>query len=172
MSASYPPLAPDWTELLRLLGTGDLSEEEIADAVRAIAGAPTAPDYHYLREIYDDAADMYPVALADSLESLGLLAVSDKIDELHEQISGLFAEPLPPFPAWWNKRGHDTHDYFWWLDAELFSHRVGPGGHELLCIDSRIDDNLRATVVKRAETARILTLGQRLGIRIGRPPGL
>lgn len=162
----------DWTELLHLLGGGDLSGEEVAGAVKTISEAPTDPDYQYLSDIVDDAADTYRVALADSLDALGLLAVSDKIDELHEQLSELFDDPLPPFLAGWEKRRHTTHDYFRWLDAELAGHEVGPGGHELLCIDTRIDDNLRAVVVNRADTGRILTLGQRLGMRINRPPGL
>jgi hypothetical protein len=168
MSAIQSVEAANWSKLLHLLSGGEMDKADLAEAVLHILEAPSNPEYAYLIDLYGDDQGCHALALTSCLQDQGLLAVSDKTDELHGQISEFFADPLPPFPAWSDKRKHTTDDYFSWLDAELSQRAPASGGYELLNLDPGLDDNLYAVVVNRPDTPSILALGHSLGVRIGR----
>ena len=84
-----------------------------------------------------------------------IVLTSGKLDELHERISESFDEPLPPFPS--NRKDFWSEDYFEWLDET-----VGARGFEVLMLPDVFEDELAAIVVKREDTARILSLAEEL----------
>lgn len=156
------------TELFRLLVGNDINETEIQEALDRIFRAPSDPDYQWFLDLHDDNPNAtIGFALIDCLETLELMVFSDKIDELDDQISDLFENPLPEFPTWYDKSRYLPNDYFAWLDRELSQRGVVEnGGYELLQFDAGLDDNIHAIVVNRADTPRILDLGQSLNAAI------
>jgi hypothetical protein len=137
------------TELVDLLVGHDMEAAELADAVDLIQGAAKDPDYAWAEE---------RAPLAALLGELSpWMAVADKLDELHEQLSDLFAEPLPPFPE-----GEGALGYFDWLNPQLTRRKPEQGGYALMLVDSGFDDNLQALVVFLRDVPRILELANEL----------
>lgn len=165
------PLTADVAELLTLLTTGTLDPAELAVATKAVVLAAQDPDAYfeqYLNEeehgwLRDCGASMTEVALTDAIEQE--LCRSDKADELYEQISEQFADPLPVTPP----SCRYLLDYMRIMDAELQQRGPQPGGYELLEFGDSYSDELQVLLVFRKDTFRLLELGQQLGIRIARP---
>ncbi|TYZ13358.1 hypothetical protein FY528_02815 [Hymenobacter lutimineralis] len=164
-------LAADVTELLTLLTTGTLAPEELVAATETVVLAAQDPDAYfeqYLNEeehswLLDCGASMTEVALSEVLEQE--LCRSDKADELYEQISEQFREPLPAAPPHYRY----LREYLQLLDAELQQRGPQPGGYELLEFGDSYSDELQVLLVFRKDTPRLLELGQQLGIHIARP---
>jgi hypothetical protein len=84
--------------------------------------------------------------------------ISDKIDELYEQIE----EALPnDFPVYPNQEIWNTEEFFVWLDATLISEKTNL---ELVEFGTSFDDNMHMTLVNRNSTERIIELCQELEI--------
>jgi len=141
------------SELVVLLTGGDLDEDEVQEFTAYIEGAAENPEFDWI----EDPQDALLWGLFDQLDEF--IATSDKIDELHEQLSDLFADPLEPFPyeQYQEENWHSGH-YFAWLDAQLAKRSPERGGYELLVMDNGFDDNMRAIVVNRPDVARVLEL--------------
>ncbi len=152
-------------ELLQLLSCHELSAEELADAAAFVRQAPEDPELEWL----DDIDSKMTFAIFDKLSEF--IAVSDKIDELHEQLIEMFADPLPQFPHEHPKICKNTDAYFQWLDTLLANRAPAEGGYELVSINTGIDDNLSVLVVYRRDTQRILDIAQSLSVRISRMNG-
>lgn len=152
----------DLRELIALLACGAAADAELDAMTEAVENAEHDPDLEFMRDLDADEAWYREVALHSALG--GYTVVSDKIDELHEQVSDQFEDPLPEFPeAFW---GEPVDRYFAWLDAELAGRGVEHGGYRLLMLEAGLDDNMVACVVRRADVARILALASAGGIRI------
>lgn len=168
---TMPPPAADVAELLMLLTTDTLGPEELAAATDAVVLAAQDPDAYfeqYLNEeehgwLLDCGALMTEVALTEVIQQE--LCRSDKADELYEQISEQFSEPLPAAPPHYRY----LHEYLGLLDAELQRRGPQPGGYELLEFGDSYSDELQVLLVFRKDTARLLKLGQQFGIHLARP---
>lgn len=164
-------LAADVTELLTLLA-GTLDPQELEAATETVVLAVQDPDAYfeqYLSEeehgwMRDCGASMTEVALTEAIQQE--LCCSDKADELYEQVSEQFSDPLPAAPA----SCRYLHEYLRLLDDALQLRGPQPGGYELLEFGDSYSDELQVLVVFRKDTPRILELGQQLGIHIVRPP--
>lgn len=140
-------------ELITLLTCDGLEGDELADCVARIKASPADPELEWIDG--ESPGEFMQFAI---LAELGdYLAIGDKLDELHEEISEQFADPLPPFP------GRDTLavDYFQWLDGQLAAR---PTPYEILLWGNPFDDNLYAFIVRRRDTARVLDLAGGLGL--------
>ena len=84
--------------------------------------------------------------------------ISDKIDELYEQIEEVLPEDFPEYP---NQDYWDTEELFEWLDQTLVSKKVNL---ELVALGSNFDDNMEMVFVNRNSTIRIIELSQKLKI--------
>lgn len=141
-------------ELIDLLTFRQLDAEGVAKRTQEVRGAMDDPDLDWI----DDPLDRLQFGVRAHLHEW--IAASDRIDELHEQISADFAEPLPPFPERYRARG-STYDYFRWVDGVLAE--LEPAC-DMLLWDSRYDEDWFVFVVYRADTARILDLTRQLGL--------
>jgi hypothetical protein len=147
-------------DFLRHVSCEELTDAQIEDAVQFITGAPDDPELEWT----EDPARAREIALFDTLSDY--IAVSDKIDELHEQIQAFFTEDFPPFPH--DPRGKQPNGvatYYRWLDTELQTWNEARGGYALLLIDNFFDDNARGIIVFRPDVPRILELADSLGFR-------
>ena len=143
------------SELITLLTCNDMQGKELADAVSRIKAAPMDPELDWIEGGSEGEFMQFAV-----LAELGdYFATGDKLDELHEEISEQFAQPLPAVPD----RGMPLAEYFTWLDAQLAGR---PTPYELLLWGNFFDDNLYTFIVRRADTARILALGRELGLQV------
>ncbi|MBL8262303.1 MAG: hypothetical protein JNM58_07755 [Xanthomonadaceae bacterium] len=149
-------------ELLALLACGAAEDAELDAMATAVENAESDPELEFMRTLDADAAWYREVALQSALG--GYTVVSDKIDELHEQVSDQFEEPLPEFPeAFW---AEPVDHYFAWLDTELAARGEAHGGYRLVMLESGLDDNMVACVVRKPDVARILELAVSGSVRI------
>lgn len=161
-------LAADAAELLTLLTTGDLVSEELSAGAEAVALALQDPDAYfeqYLDEEEDGwlrecGANMTEVAVTNAVSDW--LCIGDKADELYEQISDNFGDPLPTPPAGMRY----LHEYLRLADEELRQRGSQPGGYELLELADSYGDELQVVIVFRKDTPRILELGQQLQVKV------
>ncbi|KQO00251.1 MULTISPECIES: hypothetical protein [Stenotrophomonas] len=141
------------TELITLLTCDGLEGDDLADCVARIEASPADPELEWI-EGDGPAAFMQFAILAE----LGdFVAIGDKVDELHEEISEQFADPLPAFPG----QEMPAAEYFQWLDGQLAAR---PTPYEILLWGNHFDDNLYAFIVRRKDTARVLDLADGLGL--------
>ncbi|MFT3721020.1 hypothetical protein [Pseudorhodoferax sp.] len=144
------------TELMALLTCDELDVDELAALVARIEAAPDDPELAFVEG--ETPAEYMQIAVIRE----DFVMMSDRVDELHEQVSEQFAEPLPVFP---NHR-MPAPDYFRWLDEHLAG---GKMPYELLLWGNPYDyDNLNAIVVRRADTERILAIAAELGLLVER----
>lgn len=152
-----------YSELINLLACHGLGTEEVNEAAEQIASAPEDPEYEWTR---GDASMAIASELVATLYEFA--AVSDKADEMHEQIQDMFDAGFPDFPdaseADWNAAA-----YFQWLDTELSQLAVDEGGYGAVMLDTGADDNMNLFVVYRKDTDRILELAAALGLTMYRP---
>lgn len=151
-------------ELVDLLTCRELEPEELQSLVAEIDGAAEDPDLAWIED--PSPEELIQNALVFKL--MDHIAVGDKIDEVHEQISDFFAEPLPDFPHRADGRGFLPDEYFAWLDPLLAERGVDGGGYELLLLEDTFSDNLHALLVWRKDTARVLEIATELALRIER----
>lgn len=149
-------------ELVDLLTCRELDPEELASLTASIENAGDDPDLDWL----DDPSSEELIQNAIVFKLVNHLAVGDKVDEVHEQISDFFAEPLADFPRRANGRGYSPDDYFAWLDPLLAERGKHGGGYRLLLLDDSFSDQLNALLVWRKDTARVLELANQLGLAI------
>lgn len=149
-------------ELIDLLTCRELDPEELASLTASIENAGDDPDLDWM----DDPSPEELIQNAIVFKLVNHLAVGDKIDEVHEQISDFFAEPLADFPRYANGRGYLPDDYFAWLDPLLAARGQDGGGYRLLVLDDSFSDQLNALLVWRKDTARVLQLAEELGLSI------
>jgi hypothetical protein len=143
------------TELITLLTCDDLQGKDLAACVSRITASPMDPELDWI-DGDSPAAFMQFAVLAE----LGdYLAIGDKLDELHEEISEQFANPLPAMP----QQALSAAEYFQWLDGQLAAR---PTPYEILLWGNPFDDNLYAFIVRRHDSPRILELAGELGLLI------
>lgn len=149
-------------ELVDLLTCRELDPEELASLVASIEGAGDDPDLDWM----DDPSPEELIQNAIVFKLVNHLAVGDKIDEVHEQISDFFAEPLADFPRRADGRGYRPDDYFAWLDPLLAARGKDGGGYQLFLLDDSFSDQLNALLVWRKDAARVLELADELALSI------
>lgn len=137
--------------LIDLLTRGALNRADLSGRTARIRDARRDPALAWMHG--DAEPQLMQAALLLRLKDIVL--TSGKLDELHERISESFDEPLPPFPS--NRKDFWSEDYFEWLDET-----VGVRGFEVLMLPDVFEDELAAIVVKREDTARILSLAEEL----------
>lgn len=143
------------SELITLLTCNDMQGKALADAVSRIKASPMDPELDWIEGGSEGEFMQFAV-----LAELGdYFAMGDKLDGLHEEISEQFAHPLPAVPD----AGMSLEAYFTWLDAQLAGR---PTPYELLLWGNFFDDNLYTFIVRRADTARILSLAGELGLQV------
>jgi len=149
-------------ELIDLLTCRELDPEELASLVATIEGAADDPDLDWM----DDPSPEELIQNAIVFKLVDHLAVGDKIDEVHEQISDFFAEPLADFPRHANGRWYLPDEYFAWLDPLLAERGKDGGGYQLFLLDDSFSDQLNALLVWRKDAARVLELARELALSI------
>jgi hypothetical protein len=149
-------------EFVRLLTCHGLASAELNETVCKIENGRQNQELDFLAEI--DVDDALYTAVGLQFELSDFNACSDKIDELHEQLSEQFAEPLPEFPErFW---GEPVDLYFEWLDGALATRAIEHGGYRLLLLEPGLDDNLVAFAVYRRDVPRIQELASEYGISL------
>lgn len=144
----------DLHELLHLLSGRELEGGELTACAAAVNAADDNEDYDWIEEVIERRQ------FAVQSELFEWVATGDKVDELHEQISDGFKDPLPPYPHHDDKRDFPPPAYFRWLDDVLAQRWPGYG---LLLWDNAYDESLYAFTVQRADMQRILDLSTALG---------
>lgn len=155
-----------YAELIDLLTCRLLESHEREEIEKQILAASANPEYEWAQgdEILAMAA-----SLRDELYDYG--AISDKIDEAHEQIQEMFDYDFPDFPDEIFKEcdGTDLRIYFKWLNDELAQRAIEDGAYEAIIFDAGEDDRICIFIPYRKDTNRILELAAALGFRMSRP---
>lgn len=152
-----------YLELINLLTCKGLDFRELKDIAEQVASAPDDPEYEWAQ---GDASVAIGCELAGRLYDFA--AISDKADEMHEQIQDMFDGDFPDFPGAHEERWNAAA-YSQWLDAELSQRAVEEGGYDAVMLDTGADENMNLFVVYRKDTPRILELADALGLRMYRP---
>lgn len=152
--------------LLDLLTSHSLDAEELDEAAAYVRNSPADPELEWA----GDSRRIMTFAICDTLSDF--VAMSDKIDELHEQIEAFFSNPIPPFPADDAEVQKSSFAYFRWLDKILAQMAPAKGGYELLSVNPCLNDSLFVVVVDRCDTERILELANALDLNIYRENGV
>lgn len=141
-------------ELLPLLSHGALKGSAAARRIRTAANGPEF-------EWAVDPQQALTLALCDALGDS--VIEGDKLDELHEGVSGALEDRLPPFPRQRYLAAKRSHfAYFEWLDEQLIARDLA-----LVSIEPCIDDQVRLVLVERAALKRIVELAEALELIIG-----
>ena len=170
MPAPTDALATDVAEFLTLLTTGELGPEELAAGTEAVVLAVQDPDAYFDQYLDEDqdgwlrdwSTSMAEVAATNAV--VQALCISDKADELYEEISEAFSEPLPEPP----EEFQYLHEYMRFADEAIQQRGPQPGGYELLEFASSYGDDLQVLLVYRKDTPRVLELGQQLQVKVAR----
>ncbi len=154
------------TQLIQHLSCGDLDAHEVEAIVGVCLEAGANPS-EVLAEHY--GADAAQVARYDPqgvtafvifIELEDYFAISDTVDELHEQIMAAFETPmLPDFP--YENDFETLGDYFAWLDGQLSIHHPR---YQLIQFGQSYTHDFQVILVYRADVERVLELCQQLGV--------
>ena len=159
------PRVDDLGKLIRLHTAGDMDEAACQAAAKTLDTLRDDPDFAFLGELGWDDAACIEAALPSVIPDF--TAVSDKIDELHEQLENQF-DGLPAFPHTLPKTSVDA--YFRWLDDCLAGFRPQDGGMRLVRTVHGLDDNIVAAVVLREDVAELMAVANRLGVELALTP--
>jgi len=114
--------------LIDLLSCHDVDVHEIEGVVRLCIQATSEPAKTLSDNYGDDAAQISRydpsgvMAFIVFSELEDYFAVSDTVDELHEQILAAFESPTLPEYPYDNNQFETVADYFSWLDEQLLIH--------------------------------------------------
>ncbi len=172
--------AESLTELINLLTCNELQSAEVDDIVAVVLQAHSNPE-KYVRELDlddDQALDwLLEIASRNEMGSWAICAelqdflfISDKVDELHEQIQVFFEEDNLPDYSYDQIKGSDQ--YFAWLDPQLERVSSAQGGYSLLLIGDSYGDDLQAVAVYRKDAKRVLELCDELEVQVSRPESI
>ncbi len=150
------------SELIDLLTCGDLDVHEREQVAKLILDAPENPELDWA----DNASQAMSFELYSCLADH--VATGERIDEVHEQLQAMFAEPLSDLPPTMAD-AMSRRDYFEWLDAELSRRAVDRGGYGVVTLDDMASDTLYVFIVYRANSARVFELARSLGLRFKDP---
>jgi regulatory protein YycH of two-component signal transduction system YycFG len=163
----------DLEKLITLITHGDHTREDVLFSVeQTLINA---------KRIAKEVTDSY-VAAGDKTANVGYeefmiqgiaseltdyVFVSDKIDELHEQMIPFYEDSLAEFPEelW----GEPITKYFDWVGEQLTRIEPEKGGMELLLFEAGIDDNLVAVIVYSKDQDSIIALSKRLKMNLVTP---
>ncbi len=159
------PRIDDLGHLVRLLTAGDMDGAACEAAARTLDNLRDDPEFAFLGELEWDDAACIEAALPSVIPDFTV--VSDKIDELHEQLESQF-DGLPGFPQTLPKTSVDA--YFRWLDECLAGFRAKEGGMRLVRTVHGLDDNIVAAVVLREDVAALMAVASRLGVELALTP--
>jgi hypothetical protein len=151
-------------ELTELLTCRELSPAELASRVDAIEAAPEDPELEWM----EDAPPEVQLQTAITFKLNDFIASADRIDEVHEQLSEFFGEPLPDYPQHEDGSWFQQGEYFVWLDQRLLQRAGEHGSYELLLIGEYFTDDLNAILVMRADTPRVLDIATTMELTIER----
>jgi len=153
--------------LVELLSCHDLDEHEIEGIVSLCVQARREPDRVLAENYGEDAAQVARydpagvVAFVIFTELEDYFAVSDTVDELHEQIIAAFETPMLPDYPYDDNQFETVADYFAWLDAQLLAHHPK---YRLIEFGQSYTHDFQAVLVLRDSVAQIMTLCQELDI--------
>jgi hypothetical protein len=147
--------------LIDLLSCGDQDEHEIARIVDICQQAQEKPA-ETLVENYGKGADQVAqydpqgvTAFVIFVELEDYFAVSDTVDELHEQVVEAFETPqLPDFP-YDNNMFKTVSDYFQWLDAQLLIHHPA---YRLMHFGQSYTHDFQTILIRRDTAESLLAL--------------
>jgi hypothetical protein len=111
------------------------------NAVTEVANAPDNPEFAWV----DESSGRVEFAICDQLDSI---VTGNKLDEIHEQLSDIFAEPLPVFQ--FDRFKNSSQDYFKWLD-EVLNER----GYTVVSIDPSLNDELWLLPIDKTNCDRL-----------------
>jgi len=154
-------------QVVGMLTCGDLDEHEVGRIVGLCLQARQAPE-QTLEDNY--GADAVQVARYDPkgvtafvlyAELEDYFAVSDTVDELHEQVVEAFETPeLPDYP--YDDNDFETvSDYFQWLDEQLLAHHPR---YRLVHFGQSYTHDFQTILVLREQAEELLALCQELGL--------
>ena len=144
------------TELLRMLSRRAFTGARLTRAAEHVHQAGCDPE---AGDLGGSAAFM---AYALATELAEQMASSESLAELHGQVSGLLARPLPPA----RESADAAGGYFAWLDAQLAERQRDWGGLAAMAMELGIDTRLRLLLVFRSDLPRILSLARGLRLPI------
>ena len=143
------------SELITLLTCGDLQGKELANCASRVTASPMDPELAWIDGQHPGEYMQFAL-----LAELGdYYATGATVDELHQEVSEQFADPLPDVPD----AGLSVPGYFQWLDGVLASRATA---YQLLRWGGDFDDNLYTFIVRRGDTPRILALAAELGLEV------
>ncbi|MFK3739101.1 hypothetical protein [Massilia sp. TN1-12] len=157
-----------YVELINLLSCSELEAHECKEMAERVLNAPDDPEYEWVIEVPDSV----PMACELVQQLWDFAAVSDKIDEVHEQIQEMFDDEFPDIPDRFSIPGGwniDAVAYLKWLDAELAKRGLDQGGYEAIMLDTHADDRMTMFIVYRKDGDRILQLASELDLTMYRP---
>lgn len=159
-----PPCTVDagrLTQLISLLSCGDLDEHEIARitdiCLQAVSEPAQTLQTHYGAEAarvaqYDPTGVL---AFIIFIELEDYFAVSDTVDELYEQVTDAFEQPLLPDYPYDDNNFQTIADFFKWVDQQLLIH------HPKYCLinfGESYTHDFQVVLVHRSTTQEILSL--------------
>lgn len=159
--------------LVQLLSCHDLDEHEVEGIVALCMQAGQDPEAVLLANYGDDAAQVAKydpegvLAFVIFTELEDYFAVSDTVDELHEQIIAAFETPLLPAYPYDDNQFETVADYFLWLDEQLLAHHPK---YQLIEFGQSYTHDFQTVLVLRDTVAQTLALSEDLGMIAHRCP--
>jgi hypothetical protein len=161
--------------LLTLRRQPTLELERVVELAQRAYASPEA----FVQEHYEDSEWLLEFASSADVRSWVLfselevdLFVSDKADELHEQIEDFLEEDTRSFPDCPHDIVLGSQDYFVWLDRQLEGWNPQQSGYSLLMVGNTYSDNLQTALVYRKDVAQILNLCRDLEIKASKTTDL
>lgn len=154
-------------ELVDLLSCHDLDEHEIEGIVSLCMQARREPGRTLGDNYGEDASQVArydPEGVAAFViftELEDYFAVSDTVDELHEQVIAAFETPALPDYPYDDNQFETVADYFSWLDGQLLVHHPK---YRLIEFGQSYTHDFQTVLVLRDTVDRILALCEELGI--------
>jgi len=153
--------------LVDRLSCHDLDSHEVEGIVALCVQARRDPARTLAENYGTDAAKVAQydpdgiIAFIVFTELEDYFAVSDTVDELHEQIVAAFEAPaLPDYP--YDDNNFETvTDYYAWLDGQLLAHHPK---YRLIEFGQSYTHDFQAVLVLRDEAPQILALCEELGL--------
>lgn len=153
--------------LVELLSCHDLDEHEVEGIVALCMQARSDPGPMLADNYGEDAAQVARydpagvVAFVIFTELEDYFAVSDTVDELHEQIVAAFETPMLPDYPYDDNQFETVADYFSWLDEQLLIHHPK---YRLIEFGQSYTHDFQTVLVLRDSVEQILALCQELEI--------
>lgn len=153
--------------LIQLLSCRDLDEHEVEGIVGLCMRASREPEAMLSANYGDEAAQVAKydpdgvLAFVIFTELEDYFAVSDTVDELHEQVLAAFETPMLPTYPYDQNKFETVADYFLWLDEQLLTHH---SKYQLIEFGQSYTHDFQTVLVLRDTVSQILALCKELGM--------